>query len=90
MGHCGPRSDDLRLHPPQRFDGDTRRRYSTPVPSSAVQVSLLPPASPTASNAITPEELIQFMGYTFGTMDAAAEYYHIYKVKRRVWAEFCP
>eukprot|EP00668_Euglena_longa_P028595 GGOE01035876.1.p1 GENE.GGOE01035876.1~~GGOE01035876.1.p1 ORF type:complete len:1162 (-),score=411.87 GGOE01035876.1:1521-4565(-) len=35
----------------------------------------------TASNAITPEELIQFMGYTFGTMDAAAEIYNVHKVK---------
>eukprot|EP00667_Euglena_gracilis_P001576 EG_transcript_1576 len=35
----------------------------------------------TASNAITPQELIQFMGYTFGTMDAAAEHFHIHKVK---------
>eukprot|EP00668_Euglena_longa_P026586 GGOE01033277.1.p1 GENE.GGOE01033277.1~~GGOE01033277.1.p1 ORF type:complete len:1140 (+),score=364.51 GGOE01033277.1:175-3420(+) len=35
----------------------------------------------TASNAITPQELIQFMGYTFGVMDAAAELFHIHKVK---------
>eukprot|EP00667_Euglena_gracilis_P000689 EG_transcript_688 len=35
----------------------------------------------TASNAITAEELIQFMGYTFGVMDAAAEHFHVHKVK---------
>ena len=28
----------------------------------------------TTSNAITPQELIQFMGYTFGVMDAIAEH----------------
>ena len=28
----------------------------------------------TTSNAVTPQELIQFMGYTFGVMDAIAEY----------------
>eukprot|EP00667_Euglena_gracilis_P000539 EG_transcript_539 len=35
----------------------------------------------TASNAISPDELIQFMGYTFGTMDVAADHYHVHKVK---------
>eukprot|EP00667_Euglena_gracilis_P001392 EG_transcript_1391 len=35
----------------------------------------------TASNAISPDELIQFMGYTFGTMDVAAEHYGVHKVK---------
>eukprot|EP00667_Euglena_gracilis_P002180 EG_transcript_2181 len=35
----------------------------------------------TASNSVTPEELIRFMGYTFGVMDAIGDYYHVYKVK---------
>eukprot|EP00668_Euglena_longa_P027006 GGOE01033798.1.p1 GENE.GGOE01033798.1~~GGOE01033798.1.p1 ORF type:complete len:1151 (-),score=392.90 GGOE01033798.1:281-3733(-) len=35
----------------------------------------------TTSNSVTPEELIRFMGYTFGTMDAIGDYYHVYKVK---------
>eukprot|EP00668_Euglena_longa_P011075 GGOE01013432.1.p1 GENE.GGOE01013432.1~~GGOE01013432.1.p1 ORF type:complete len:1134 (+),score=292.86 GGOE01013432.1:137-3403(+) len=35
----------------------------------------------TASNAITPEELIQFMSYTFGVMDITAEHFHVHKVK---------
>jgi len=35
----------------------------------------------TTSNSVTPEELIQFMGYTFGTMDTIAEHWGIYKVK---------
>eukprot|EP00668_Euglena_longa_P028130 GGOE01035248.1.p1 GENE.GGOE01035248.1~~GGOE01035248.1.p1 ORF type:complete len:1167 (-),score=397.27 GGOE01035248.1:1046-4081(-) len=35
----------------------------------------------TTSNTVTPEELIRFMGYTFGVMDAIGDYYHVYKVK---------
>eukprot|EP00668_Euglena_longa_P038024 GGOE01048988.1.p1 GENE.GGOE01048988.1~~GGOE01048988.1.p1 ORF type:complete len:1158 (-),score=417.85 GGOE01048988.1:674-3682(-) len=35
----------------------------------------------TASNTVTPEELIRFMGYTFGAMDAIGDYYRVYKVK---------
>eukprot|EP00668_Euglena_longa_P042515 GGOE01056285.1.p1 GENE.GGOE01056285.1~~GGOE01056285.1.p1 ORF type:complete len:743 (+),score=255.26 GGOE01056285.1:233-2230(+) len=35
----------------------------------------------TTSNSVTPEELIRFMGYTFGAMDAIGDYYHVYKVK---------
>eukprot|EP00667_Euglena_gracilis_P011028 EG_transcript_11244 len=35
----------------------------------------------TTSNAVTPEELIRFMGYTFGVMDAVGDHYHVYKVK---------
>lgn len=34
-----------------------------------------------ASNVITSEELIQFMGYTYGVMDDIAERYNVYKVK---------
>eukprot|EP00668_Euglena_longa_P038145 GGOE01049129.1.p1 GENE.GGOE01049129.1~~GGOE01049129.1.p1 ORF type:complete len:1162 (-),score=412.06 GGOE01049129.1:1427-4474(-) len=35
----------------------------------------------TTSNTVTPEELIRFMGYTFGVMDAIGDYYHVHKVK---------
>eukprot|EP00668_Euglena_longa_P026577 GGOE01033268.1.p1 GENE.GGOE01033268.1~~GGOE01033268.1.p1 ORF type:complete len:1200 (+),score=423.33 GGOE01033268.1:84-3602(+) len=35
----------------------------------------------TTSNSVSPHELIQFLGYTFGVMDAVGEYYHVHKVK---------
>jgi class 3 adenylate cyclase len=35
----------------------------------------------TVSNGISPEELIRFLGYVYGTMDVVADYYRIYKVK---------
>eukprot|EP00667_Euglena_gracilis_P000719 EG_transcript_719 len=35
----------------------------------------------TTSNNVTPEELIRFMGYTFGVMDSIGDYYSVYKVK---------
>lgn len=38
-----------------------------------------PPTSrPTVSNGISPEELIRFLGYVYGTMDVVADYYRIY------------
>eukprot|EP00667_Euglena_gracilis_P001022 EG_transcript_1022 len=58
--------------------GDTRIVYH--VPNATVFFSDIYEFT-TASNAITPDELIQFMGYTFGTMDVVADHYHIYKVK---------
>eukprot|EP00667_Euglena_gracilis_P001506 EG_transcript_1506 len=35
----------------------------------------------TTSNSVSPKELIQFLGYTFGVMDAVAEHHHVHKVK---------
>eukprot|EP00668_Euglena_longa_P026986 GGOE01033772.1.p1 GENE.GGOE01033772.1~~GGOE01033772.1.p1 ORF type:complete len:1150 (-),score=409.26 GGOE01033772.1:1107-4556(-) len=35
----------------------------------------------TTSNSVTPEELIRFMGYTFGVMDAIGDHFHVHKVK---------
>jgi class 3 adenylate cyclase len=35
----------------------------------------------TASNTITPEQLIQFLGYTFGLMDVVADAHRVHKVK---------
>eukprot|EP00667_Euglena_gracilis_P002319 EG_transcript_2319 len=35
----------------------------------------------TTSNSVTPQELIQFLGYTFGVMDVVAEHHHVHKVK---------
>jgi len=32
-------------------------------------------------NSLQPEELIHFMSYTFGSMDVAAEHFHVHKVK---------
>eukprot|EP00669_Euglena_mutabilis_P002621 TRINITY_DN132_c0_g1_i1.p1 TRINITY_DN132_c0_g1~~TRINITY_DN132_c0_g1_i1.p1 ORF type:complete len:999 (-),score=276.51 TRINITY_DN132_c0_g1_i1:532-3528(-) len=33
------------------------------------------------SNCVTPDELIKFLGYTFGVMDRIADHFHVHKVK---------
>jgi len=35
----------------------------------------------TASNTITPEQLMQFLGYTFGLMDMVADHFRVHKIK---------
>eukprot|EP00668_Euglena_longa_P026573 GGOE01033264.1.p1 GENE.GGOE01033264.1~~GGOE01033264.1.p1 ORF type:complete len:1187 (-),score=429.21 GGOE01033264.1:1088-4567(-) len=35
----------------------------------------------TTSNSVSPQQLIQFLGYTFGVMDAVGDHYHVHKVK---------
>eukprot|EP00667_Euglena_gracilis_P001676 EG_transcript_1677 len=58
--------------------GETHLAYD--VPAAAVFFSDIFEFT-TASNSVTPEELIRFMGYTFGVMDAIGDWYHVYKVK---------
>jgi class 3 adenylate cyclase len=58
--------------------GETKIAYT--VPTTTVFFSDIFEFTAT-SNVVTAEELIQFLGYTFGTMDAIADHFHVYKVK---------